>query len=237
MGPDDFHPGRERLDFMNSFFRYSHLGRCRGSPQGALCRRSLGRAGAQRRDHRRRQQHRGTDGQRAPRRRGRRRAGGRRGPVGVPGLVGDVDGRARRRADRDRRRSRGPHRRAGRADEPRGRHADQHVTPRPGRPGRRRLPLDRRGAGRLPPGGTARLVAGDPPARGRGRRDHAVELPALPAGREAGARAGRRLHDHPEAGRRRRRWPPSRWPRSSTLSACRRARSTSSAAPAARSAS
>ena len=46
----------------------------------------------------------------------------------------------------------------------------------------------------------------------------------------------RRLHRRSSSRPGQRRWPPSSWPRSSTSSACRRARSTCSAGPAARSA-
>ena len=69
---------------------------------------------------------------------------------------------------------------------------------------------------------------------GRGRGDHAVELPAAPDRAESRAGARRRLHSGAQALRGRRRSMLSSWRKSSRPPACRRACSTSSPAQARR---
>ena len=83
----------------------------------------------------------------------------------------------------------------------RGRHADDAVGRRPGRPARRRLRRRRQRRRGLPLGRGARQLARRPRARRRRGRHHAVELPALPDRAQGGPGAGRRLHRRAQAER------------------------------------
>ena len=87
-----------------------------------------------------------------------------------------------------------------------------------GRAAGRRLRVDggRRRRGRV--GAPLGQLAAGPPAGRRGRRDHAVELPAAPDRGEGRPGAGRRLHGRAQAVRARAAASRTCWPRSSTRS-------------------
>ncbi len=169
-------------------------------------RRGVARSRLRRGDRGRQPGDRGGRLERPERRRGRRRPRGRDGQARVPRVGRDRHREARPhpccrcRPDRGAREgARGAaHLRAGQAD---------HGGPRRGHPPRPRRALLRRGGhegdGHLP--GPAvrvrpRLRPGDPPADGRVRGDHAVQLPADPARHEGRARARERQHGRRQAG-------------------------------------